>query len=324
MEILAEKFERLEKSLRKSRTPLLIVHPKPDTDALGSVFSLYEYIKESHPENQPKIFSIDKPRLELEELFPTQKIDYKYKMSDHDLFIFLDRVDLYYKLEIDSKIEKLKKPVDVLGIDHHANSYIPDSLVVLDTKASATSEILYRFFDHVEFSYDKKVAQYLLNGIYDDTGGFRHDNTSPLSLEISGNLMRKGASVTKINRILYSNKSISTLKLWGIALDRAQVNPKTGMAVSFITKADIERCGATPHDLDGLSEILNTISGSKFSLVLSEREQNKIRASLRSERYKKIDVSKIAREFKGGGHTLASGFEIKGRLRQVGDSWIIE
>ncbi len=96
------------------------------------------------------------------------------------------------------------------------------------------------------------------------------------------------------------------------------------MAVSFITKEDLKRCGATPHDLDGISEILNTISDSRFALVLSERAQDKIKASLRSEEYKQVDVSAIARQFMGGGHKLASGFEIKGRLRQVGDSWIIE
>jgi len=96
------------------------------------------------------------------------------------------------------------------------------------------------------------------------------------------------------------------------------------MAVSFITKEDLDRAGASTEDISGISEILNTISDSKFSLVLSEHEQNKVKASLRSDEHKKVDVSRIARKFKGGGHKLSSGFEIKGRLRQVGDSWIIE
>ena len=324
MESLSEKFEILDQALDKTNNPLLVIHPNPDADALGSAFALSEHLQDRLKTKTIKIFCKDLPGEKLGQLFGGNKISQNYNIKDHDLIIVLDRGDIFYVYELDQEIEMLEKKPVVINIDHHPNTFIPDVINVLDKKAAATSEILFRYFDHIQYALSPQIAQFLLNGIYADTGGFRHNNTTSESLEIASRLMRKGASISKVNRSLFANKSLQTMKLWGIALERAQINPKTGMAVSFITKIDLERCGATPADLDGISEILNTISESKFSLILSEREQNKIKASLRSEEHKGIDVSKIARKFSGGGHMLASGFEIKGRLRQVGNSWIIE
>lgn len=323
MEILVEKFELLKQALKETQSPLLVIHPKPDADALGSAFALSEYLKLAE-KKQFKIFSIDKPGDYFEMLFPVNQIVQKYDLKNYDSLIFIDRGDIFYKLNFSKEVDAAEKKPRLINIDHHPHTFIPGALNVLDTKSAATCEIIYRFFDYVQFPIDVRMAQYLLNGIFADTGGFRHNNTTPQSLEIASLLMKKGATITKINRALFANKSLNTLKLWGIALERAKIDPKSGMVVSFITKHDLQSCHASADDISGISEILNTIADSKFSLVLSEREQDKIKASLRSEEYKGIDVSKIARQFQGGGHKLASGFEIKGRLRQVGDSWIIE
>jgi phosphoesterase RecJ-like protein len=322
-ELLAEDFQLLQNTLRKISNPLLIIHPKPDADALGSVFSLSYYLKKIYAQH-PTIFSIDNPTENLRFLFPKNQVVNSFEIERHDALIFLDRGDIFYKLKFDEQLKKATRKPLLINIDHHPHTSLPGALNIIDTTASATCEIIFRYFDTINFQYDGPIAQYLINGIYADTGGFRHNNTSARSLEISSRLMRKGASITHVNRCLFANKSINTLKLWGIALDRAKINPETGMVVSFITKNDLETCNATSDDISGISEILNTIADSKFSLVLSERETNKIKASLRSDEYKGIDVSKIARQFHGGGHKLASGFEIKGSLRQVGKSWIIE
>jgi phosphoesterase RecJ-like protein len=322
-EVLAEKFQSLFNTVKDIKNPLLIIHPHPDADALGSVFALADFLKKEKINNF-KIFCIDQAGKNMAELFPLKEISHSFEISEHDALIFLDRGDVYYKLGFDKKAEGYPGKIKIINIDHHPHTFIPRAINIIDTQASATCEILYRFFDFFGFEIKPKTAQYLINGIYADTGGFRHNNTTSQALEICANLMRKGATLSKPNRQLFAKKSLHTLKLWAIALERAKINPKTGMVVSFITKQDLEKYGADENEISGISEILNTIADSNFSLVLSEREKNKIRASLRSEEYKGIDVSKIARQFKGGGHKLASGFEIKGRLKQVGDSWIIE
>lgn len=324
METLIEQFNSLDRLLEKAKNPLLIIHPKPDADALGSSFAFAEYLEKRLEQEKIDIYCADKPSEALSVLFNKSKITTNFTPVSHDLLFIMDRGDVFRKLGIDTRLEEEGLSPKIINIDHHPHTSIEGALNIIDTTAPATSEIIFRYFDHIDHEINSKSAQYLLNGIFADTGGFRHNNTTPRSLEIASNLMRKGATISKVNRALFANKSLNTLKLWAIALERARINPKTGMAVSFITKKDLESCNATAGDLDGISEILNSISESKFSLILSEREQDKIKASLRSETYKGIDVSKIAREFKGGGHKLASGFEIKGKLRQVGDSWVIE
>ncbi len=323
-EILTSKFEQLKLLIKEIKKPLLVIHPGPDADALGCVFALKDYLVSR--KIQPKIYCIDRPGNNLSQLFPASEICNHYSLKSHDGIIFLDRGDVYYKLGFDQEIDKNPsyKKLKIINIDHHSHTFIPGKVNIIDTQASATCEIIFRFFDYIDYSIKPQIAQFLLNGIFADTGGFRHNNTSPKALEISAELLKKGANLSKINRGLFTKKSIGALKLWAIALERAKINSKTGMVVSFITKEDLRRCGANESDISGISEILNTIADSNFSLVLSEQKQNRVKASLRSEEYKGVDVSKIARHFKGGGHKLASGFEIKGKLKQIGNSWIIE
>ncbi|MDZ7611369.1 MAG: bifunctional oligoribonuclease/PAP phosphatase NrnA [Candidatus Moranbacteria bacterium] len=323
MEKLSRNFSKLQDVLKRGSSFLLVIHPKPDADALGTAFAFKEYLTGQH-KKEVEIYCIDKPARELEKLFPIEEVQNKLKLENFDNLVFLDRGDIYYKLKFDQKLKELNTKPRIINIDHHPDTSIENALNVCDAEAAATCEIIYRYFDYINFDIDPKIAQHLLNGIFSDTGGFRHNNTKPESLEIAGNLMRKGASTIKISKILYFNKSLQTLKLWSIALERARLEPRSGMVISFLTKKDLEDCGATSADISGISEILNTIAESKFSLILAEPEKNKIKASLRSDEHKGVDVSQIARQFQGGGHKLASGFEIKGRLKQVGENWVIE
>ena len=320
-----KEFGQLSTILESAKSILITIHPRPDADALGSAFALRGYLEKAFPETKVTIYTLDQPGKQLAKLFDSYKILNSFKYEDFDSFIFLDRGSVFYELGFDKKLLTAKYSGRLVKIDHHnQGGLIPKALNIVDSKTSATCEIIYDFFKQVSFNLDFRVAQFLLNGIFADTGGFRHSNTSPKTLEIASTLMRNGASITKVNRVLFTNKSLDTLKLWGIALERAKLNEKTGMAVSFITKDDLKKCNATIHDLGGISEMLNTISGSKFSLVLSERPNNKVKASLRSDEHKKIDVSEIARQFKGGGHKLSSGFEIEGKLKLIDGDWVIK
>lgn len=127
----------------------------------------------------------------------------------------------------------------------------------------------------------------------------------------------------KIINATMNNKKISTLKLWGKALERARINQKNGMIVSVITKKDMDEFGATSEDISQIATILNTVPNTKFSLILSERGNGIIKGSLRSEKYKAVNVSTLAARFGGGGHALASGFEIKGKINETENGWEI-
>jgi phosphoesterase RecJ-like protein len=174
--------------------------------------------------------------------------------------------------------------------------------------------MLYDFFDFHRIPITKKMASFLLTGILHDTAAFQHANTTTRVMEIAAELMRKGAPMNKIIQATLKDKKLETLKLWGRAMERAEINEKTGAIMSFITRQDMEELGMEEDGIGRIAELLNTVSGTKFSLVLIEKGKNKVKGSLRSEWYKNDDVSQIARQFRGGGHKLASGFEIAGKI----------
>ncbi len=95
------------------------------------------------------------------------------------------------------------------------------------------------------------------------------------------------------------------------------------MIATVLTQKDIKGCQASTEDIAQVAGILNAVPGTKFSLILSEREGGFVKGSLRSEEYKGVDVSKIAALFGGGGHKLASGFEIKGKIVETEEGWKI-
>ena len=64
---------------------------------------------------------------------------------------------------------------------------------------------------------------------------------------------------------------------------------------------------------EGLVETLNTLPEAKFAMFLRQ-DGNIIKGSLRSDIFKNVDVSKIAHVFGGGGHKLAAGFSVAGKL----------
>jgi phosphoesterase RecJ-like protein len=94
--------------------------------------------------------------------------------------------------------------------------------------------------------------------------------------------------------------------------------------VSVITAQDLTECQADLDDLSGVVNLLNTLPEVNFALVLCEYKTGHIKGSLRSEPHKNTDVSKIARRLGGGGHKLASGFDITGHLVRHQHQWRIE
>jgi phosphoesterase RecJ-like protein len=135
--------------------------------------------------------------------------------------------------------------------------------------------------------------------------------------------MGKGARLSHIAHETYQKKNLPSLCIWGRALSRILIQEGSTAAVSLITPEDMKECGAGLDDLAGVVSMLNTLPHTKFAMLLVEYEPGKIKGSLRSEPHKMVDVSKIAKRLGGGGHKLASGFEVEGRIVQQEGKWRI-
>lgn len=209
-----------------------------------------------------------------------------------------------------------------INIDHHPDNPLYGTINLVDAKASSTSEIVYHMILRMQVGITKTIATNLLAGIASDTGGFRHANTTAEVLALCAELIRRGARIDRITEHLFGGSDYAKMRAWAKAFENARFDPEQQIIYSMVTEAELAEIGASPDDLDGAAEMLNTVPDAKFAMLLKERD-GEVRGSLRSDLHKGVDVSAVARAFGGGGHKLAAGFKFKGKVERTADGWKI-
>lgn len=210
------------------------------------------------------------------------------------------------------KIMALKAPI--LNIDHHPDNSHFGHINVVDYKKSSVAELVYDFFLYNNWPITKDIATCLLTGIITDTGSFMHANTQSSTLKAAADLMRKGAITSKIVGHTLKSKTPQILKAWGKAVENSYYDAKHKIIYSIMTEKDLAEFKNLPGAaFEGFVETLNTVPEAKFAMFLRQ-DGGVIKGSLRSDIFKNVDVSKIANVFGGGGHKLAAGFSVTGKL----------
>lgn len=310
---------QIAETLRHAHRILIGTHQHPDGDALGSTLALLHVLRMQGkratayvPDPAPEFYSFLPG---IEELVYEKPED----AGEYDVIVLLDYTQLYRtNLE-----EEVKGHPKTICIDHHYDNPGEAVINLIVPEAAATAQILYELFMMVQVPLTKDIATCLLTGIFTDTGSFMHDSTTSGILEIASDLMNRGARLSHIAHETYQKKDLPSLKIWGRALSRILVNEDTGASVALVTYEDLQECNATLDDLSGVVNMLNTLPQTKYAMLLVEFEPGKIKGSLRSEPHKGVDVSKIAKRLGGGGHKLASGFEVDGHIDVRRGNWRI-
>lgn len=312
MKPFSEEFNQLAYVVKHAKRVLLVAHTRPDLDTVGANAAFHEYLLGLGKEADIACFDSFPESLAVlgEKAFlHPDHVD----LASYDAILALDSVDRGFHLFAD----RVGEGQVVVLIDHHPDIEISGDINIIDPAYSSTSELVYLYLASQNVRLSKKVASYLLAGILFDTGNLQHASVSPRVMEISSALMKSGAPLPKISQLIYAHKDIAALRLWGRALDRARLVPENGMLVTAVTQEDIALCAARPEDIYQVASILSTVPEARFALVLSERGDGTVRGSLRTMEQHGVDVSRIAHRFGGGGHKLASGFEVPGRIRET-------
>jgi len=310
----------LQDLLRASEKVLVTTHRHPDGDAIGSLLGTTRALRAvgktitPHTPDAPPKFLRFLPGFSAITQVPGP-------IADYDLVIALDHSELS-RTGLDKEL--LQGVVPVIAIDHHATSDRRATVALVVPEASATCELLCELFPILALPMEADTATCLLTGLVTDTGSFQHANTSTTVFRAAAALLSAGADFRSVIAGVFGNRPLQALRIMGRALERLQASQATGAAISFVTQEDLKECGATADDLTGVVNLLNTIPEARFALLLTEYERGKLKGSLRSEPGKAVDVAAIARRFGGGGHTLASGFEVAGRLVRDEHGWRIE
>jgi len=316
-----KEFNTLDYILQSATTILIVAHSNPDPDAVGSTVALGRFIQKQYKKNVvmgcydsfPKDLEVILPHITFANI---ADID----VTLFDVVIGCDSVERGF----DRVISGVTDTCVTIAIDHHHDISLKTDLRIIDGLYAATCEILYNFFIFTNKRFDKEIATALLTGIIGDTGAFQHANTSSEVLIMSADLIKRGASITKNISTLFANRNIETLNLWGRALECTRFYKDTGLAVSAITSDDLQGYVVNSGEISNIASMLTTVPTVRAAIIIYQADENTIKGSLRAEKHGNIDVSAIAHTLGGGGHKLASGFSIPGRIvNKKQDGWEI-
>lgn len=302
--------QSIANNIKDSYNIIITSHVSPDGDAIGSMLALNHFIKKEF-RKKPK-------------LFITGGINHNLLFMDGSVEImrYDDRVmeeiisaDLIFVLDLND-LSRLKEAGDAVSmsnaykimIDHHMEPKSFADIEFLDTNATSTGELIWKLIDSLDGKINTKMANALYTAIMTDTGSFRFDRTVSDTHRIIANLIDNGADPLMCYDEIYNQKSVQGLKLLGTALIKMDLYSEGRISIMSLENSDFDKADALEDNTEGFVHNTLSIKGVEVGAMLTEREKNEIRISLRSKgRY---SVREVAAKFGGGGHQYAAGARV--------------
>ena len=311
-------IEALAVELVPGRRVALSTHMNADGDGCGSESALARLL--SARGLHPRIVN-PTPWPEMFDFLLGDDVDDQTRrgskaLRDIDLLIVLDISDVTRLGVLAQSVRALTVPK--LVIDHHIDSDDPaGSIVVSDTTACATAELVYDIALVIGGTITATIARSLYTGMLTDTGGFRFSNTSPRCLAVAAQLLACGVDPEDMYTRIYASAPAGRVRLMADVLSTLQVDEALGLSWLSMYADALEKYGVRAEDLDGIVEHARSIAGTRMALFFRDLGHNKVKVSFRSTG--KTDVNAFARQFGGGGHAKASGALIGGEIGEVRD-----
>ena len=302
------RFEAWNSMTKNGDNIVIVTHPSPDGDALGSAFALAQAldIAGKKPVVLLDTFS------EKFNFLKGQEYIYTGNISSLPCDVFI-AVDCGEKSRMGGAEELFNRTAITINIDHHINNKNFARFNYIDPNCSSTCEVIFNIVSmYIPISRD--IAEALYTGIVTDTGGFRHASCSAETMEITAMLMRVGIDIGDIHRRTIHAHSKTETAIFAAALQSRQYLDGYPIAYAAITQADLKAAGAVYTDLDGIAEYLLNTNGITAAALFTQRGDGKTKVSMRSVG---INVSEIAGKLGGGGHKFAAACVLESGLEEV-------
>jgi phosphoesterase RecJ-like protein len=291
--------------VRRHRRLLLTTHVRPDGDGLGSMLALADVLERQGKSVQMTVASVFPPRYQF--LDPEQKISRFALPGDAwreaEAVVVLDTGTWNQLGDLGTFLKA--SPVPRLVIDHHQTQDNLGGVALIDTTAEATGRLAYEAITALGTLLSPRAAQGLFIALAMDTGWFRHSNTRPATFALAAHLQEAGANPTEAYDQLFEQNTLSRLRLTGLVLERLQVVHNGQVAYTEVRRADYAATGAAPQETEDLVNFTRSVMGVEVGLFFLEQPRGGVKISFRSRA--RVDVARIAEQFGGGGHRLASG-----------------
>lgn len=277
-------------------------HTRPDGDAIGSTLALASVLS---------LAGVDvHPLLSDEETGPETYAwlshfgEYQTPSQSPAQLDYLFVLDTPTIKRLNKGSSYLAKAQSIVLIDHHARQDMPASECLVDTSASATSQLVWQLIKASRFEVIPACAESCFVGLVTDTGSFQHSNTTPQALCDAADMVQAGADPSKIANNVFNSKTQAALELEGRVLERLTLVEDNTIGYSYVVESDFEETGALHSEGENLVELVRSVAGIKVAILFT-RGVFDTRISLRAKT--NVDVSAVAKLFGGGGHRAASG-----------------
>ncbi|MHB8611171.1 MAG: DHH family phosphoesterase [Candidatus Dormibacteraceae bacterium] len=212
-------------------------------------------------------------------------------------------------------VKRIASHATIVNIDHHPSNSRFGDVNIIDPEASAVGQMVIEMVDHFGYPITPTMAANLYVALLTDTGGFRHENTTPRALDDAARLARLGADPGSIATIVYKMRPETTLKLSGLALATMRVELEGKLAWAKVTRRMLKEANAVMAESEGIIDTLNSIAGLELAVLFKEVHDSLTKISVRSRG--SVDAAALCASFGGGGHVRAAGAEIERPMEET-------
>lgn len=323
-------LEHIAQLLRQTTSVVTLTHTKPDGDALGATLALVRTLKQlgidataAFTGPWPHRFDSllrDTPILHT----GIESID-DGLLGNPDIAAILDTGSWSQLCEAKSFLKP--RPDRNILIDHHLHGdadvahhrFIDTSAAAVCRTITTLCTILLQLDSPAKLP--EPIAEPLYLGIATDTGWFKFANVKPETLETAAELLRAGVRHALLHETVEQSDRPQRLLLEARALASMQLSDNDKISLCTITLEDFAQTNGGPEDTGSFSSIPLRISTVVVSVVITQLELNRCKASLRSKTAPDggpaVNVNRVAMALGGGGHAQAAGCSLDTTLEDA-------
>ncbi len=310
---MADDLPAVVKAIKKGRTFFLAGHQNPDGDTIGCGLCMASVLRRMG--KKAFIFSTDPIPANLQFLPGVKKIAVGKLPSrrEYDVVLLMECSSPSRAGDIG---DILGKAGAVVNIDHHRTFEPYGDVNYVVPTASSTAELVAGLLARMGVKLTADEATCLYTGVATDTGRFHYPSTTGRTMRMAAGLLEAGAEAAKVNTLVYSTKPLAAVKLLGRALENLVVLDDGKAAVTRLTAKDFKDCSAQSQHTEDIVNYGLMVPGTEVSILFRE-EPEKGRTAVNFRSKGRVDVSRIAKMFGGGGHKNAAGLKSSLSLGEI-------
>lgn len=292
---------------------LITTHESPDGDAVGSSLALANYLREL---GKDVTVHICDPVPDLYSFLPmASEVTTNLPEREYDVCFVLDVGE--FRRAGRQVAEAMGKVGVFVNLDHHKTRDEFGHYNLIDPQAASTAILVYRLIKEAGGEVSLATALCIYVATITDTGSFRYSNANPEAFAVAGEMISKGVNAWDVASLLYESQPRPRLELLSHALSTLTFSECGRFASLTVTLEMYAATGTDAELTDGFINYPRSVRGVEVAIFFRQLNEAAYKVGFRSKG--RVDVSRLAEGFGGGGHHNAAGCVVEGGIEEVRD-----